>query len=121
MSILKRGRSKFWYIQFQFKGKTYVKSSQTTNKRAAEQIEREMRRQLHAQQFLGEKQRITIQEALDQFCVSKQGTANHKNLLLHTRILNRLFRTERYLDEVTSEDLERLKRDRLQHAYPVAP
>ena len=46
MSILKRGRSKFWYIQFQFKGKTYVRFSQTTDKKAAEQIEREMRREV---------------------------------------------------------------------------
>jgi hypothetical protein len=26
MSILKRGSSKFWYIQFQFQRKTYIKS-----------------------------------------------------------------------------------------------
>jgi integrase len=83
-------------------------------------MEREMRSQLHAQQFLGEKQRITTREALEQFCVSKQGTANHKNLLLHTRILNRLFRIERHLDEITSEDLERLKRDRLQEGTTQA-
>ncbi len=120
MSILKRGRSKFWYIQFQFKGKTYVKSSKTTDKKAAEQIEREMRRQLHAQEFLGQKERITVREALEQFCVSKRGTANHKNLTIHTRILNRLLRTNRYLDELTSEDLERLKRDRLQEGTTPA-
>ena len=113
MSILKRGKSKFWYIQFQFKGKTYVSSSKTTDKKAAEQIEREMRRQLHAQEYLGQKERITIRDALEQFCESKKGTANHTNLRIHTKVLNRLMRTNRYLDELTSEDVERLKRDRL--------
>ena len=80
---------------------------------AAEQIEREMRRQLHAKEFLGQQERITIRDALQQFHLSKKGTANHKNLLIHARILNRLAHTSRYLDELTSEDLEWLKRDRL--------
>lgn len=36
MSVLKRGNSPYWYIQFQFNGKTYIKSSKTTDKRVAE-------------------------------------------------------------------------------------
>lgn len=111
MSVLKRG-TQYWYIQFQFRSKTYIRSSRTTDKKAAEQMEREWKRQLHAQAFLGHKERITIQDAMNQFVDSKKGTANHKNLLTHSKSLARLFRTSRYLDEVTSEDLERLKRDR---------
>jgi len=96
------------------------KASQTTDKKAAEQIEHEMRRQLHAREFLGQKERITIRHALQQFCTSKEGTANHKNLLIHAKVVNRLLRTNRYLDELTSEDLERLKHDRLEEGTTLA-
>lgn len=120
MSVLKRGNSKHWYIQFQFKGKTYIRSSRTTDKRLAEQMEREWRRQLHTQEFLGSKERIQITDILDQFIESKNGTPNHRNLCIHKQILLRLFNPNRYLDEITSQDLERLKRDRdREHAGPA--
>lgn len=112
MGVIKRGNSKFWYIQFQLRGKTFIKSSHTTDKRAAEQMEREMRRQLHAVEYLGQKERVTIHQALENFSESRKGTPNHKNLVAQTRVLDRLLKTHRYLDELTSEDLERLKRDR---------
>lgn len=111
MSVLKRG-TQYWYIQFQFRGKTYIRSSRTTDKKAADQMEREWKRQLHAQAYLGQKERISIQAALDQFVESKNGTPNHKNLVSSSKTITRLFRTSRYFDEITSEDLERLKRDR---------
>jgi integrase len=120
MSILKRGNSKFWYIQFQMNGKTYIRSSRTTDKRVAEQLERDWRRQLHAQQFLGSKEQVVIRDALEQFCESKKGTPNHVNLCIHARYLNRVFRTHRNLSEVTSEDLERLKQKRLEDGYCAA-
>ena len=113
MSVLKRGNSKYWYIQFQFKGKTHIRSSKTTDKRVAEQMEREMRRQLHAQTYLGQLERMSIREALKQFRESKKGTPNHPTLGFHEKVVNRLLRTNRYIDELTSEDLERFKRDRV--------
>ena len=65
MSVLKRGNSKNWYIQFQLRGKTYIRSSRTADKRLAEQMEREWRRQLHTQEYLGNKERIGISDILD--------------------------------------------------------
>ena len=120
MSVLKRGNSKHWYIQFQFKGKTYIRSSRTTDKRLSEQMEREWRRQIHTQEYLGNKERIPMIDILDQFIESKKGTPNHRNLCIHKQVLLRLFNTNRYLDEITSQDLERLKRDRdREHAGPA--
>ena len=112
MGVVRRGNSKHWYIQFQFRGRTYIRSSRTTDKRAAEQIERDWRRELHAQVYLGRQERVSIQQAVESFCRSKEGTANHKNLIAHSHTLNRLLKTTRYLDEVSSEDLERVKRDK---------
>ena len=112
MSVLKRGNSKNWYIQFQLNGKTYIRSARTTEKRLAEQLEREWKRQLHRQEFLGEKERIKVRTILDAFIDSKKGTPNHKNLLSQQRVLERLFRLDVYLDDVTTQSVERLKLDR---------
>jgi len=60
MSIVKRGNSKNWYIHFQFNGETFIKSSRTTIKKVAEQMEIEWRAQLHAETYQGRKQRITL-------------------------------------------------------------
>jgi integrase len=112
MGVSRRDNSRYWYIQFQFQGRTYIRSSRTTDKRAAEQMEREWKRTLHAQRFLGQRERITIRDAVALFMSSKQGTPNHRNLAAHARTLERTFRSGRYLDEITTEDTERLLRDR---------
>ena len=53
MSVFKRNGSGNYYIQFNYRGKTYVKSSRTTNKRTAERMEREWRDQIHAMLEMG--------------------------------------------------------------------
>jgi len=44
-------------------------------------MEREWCRQLHAQEFLGQKERITVKASLDQSCESREGAPNHYNLV----------------------------------------
>ena len=44
MGIVKRGNSKYWYIQFQLNGKTYIKSTKTTDRRIAEMMESDWRK-----------------------------------------------------------------------------
>lgn len=112
MGVIRRGNSRYWYIQFQFQGQTIIRSAKTTDKKVAEQLEREWRRELHARAFLGKRERITIADAVAAFCRTKAGTPNHRNLTIQSRHLDRLFRMARYLDTVSSEDIERLKRDR---------
>lgn len=119
MSIIKRDNSPYWYIQFQLRGKTYIRSSRTTNKKAAEQMEVEWKAKIHAQQFLGHKERITLKVAIAEFCTSKEGTPNHRGLLALSRGVLRLIPGQKYIDELTAHDLERFKRDRL--AQKVSP
>jgi len=120
MSILKRGNSKNWYIQFQMDGKTYIRSSRTTDKKVAEQFEREWRRELHLKQYLGERESITVRDSISQFCDTKSGTPNHVNLSIHARYLDKVFRTHRKMGDVTSEDLEWLKQKRFEDGYSAA-
>lgn len=119
MSIVKRGNSKYWYIHFQIRGKTYIRSSRSTSKKVAEQMEVEWKSQIHAQQFLGHKERITIKAALADFCDSRIGTPNYKTLMSNKTVTLRLL-SKKYLDELTSHDLEHFKRQRLQEGTAPA-
>jgi integrase len=113
MSIIKRGNSKAWYIQFQMNGKTYIKSSKTTDKKSAQQMETDWKSRLHAEQHLGQKERITLKAAMAQFCESKVGTPNHRGLVTSMKIVTRLMSVNKPIEEVTSHELERFKRDRM--------
>jgi integrase len=113
MSIVKRGNSKNWYIHFQFNGQTYIRSSRTTNKKIAEQMEIEWKAKLHSQQYQGRKQRITLADAFEQYKLSKQGIASYRNLIAHETVLRRLLPMKKHIDELKSQDLEKFKRDRI--------
>jgi len=113
MSVLKRGNSQFWYIQFQFQGKTYIKSSKTTDKRIAERIEREWKVLIHSQQYLGEKESISFTEIMDQFIETKEGTPNYPSLLSNKRVLTRYFPVTYKLHEITNGDITQLLKTRI--------
>lgn len=112
MTVVKRGNSQYWYIQFQLSGRTYIKSSRTTTKKIAEQMEVEWKAKLHAQHFLGKRERISFGDAMRAFAASRQRTANHKNLVGHQLVVERLMNVQRPIDELTLSDLERFKRAR---------
>ena len=112
MSLIKRGSSPSWYIQFQFNGKTYIKSTHSTDKKVARQMEVEWKAKLHAERFLGEKSRIKVKLAIEQYIGTKIGTPSHRGMLSRLKVIERLMVVSRYLDELTSHDLEKFKRDR---------
>jgi integrase len=113
MSIVKRGNSKFWYIQFQMNGRTFIKSSRSTSKRVAEQMEADWRSLLHAQQFMGHRPRISLKDAFTQFCDSRRGTPYHAGWLSIAKVVGASLRGTMMLDELTSHELERFKRARM--------
>lgn len=113
MSVVKRGNGKNWYIHFQFNGETYIKSSRTTNKKIAEQLEVEMKAKLHAETYQGRKQRITLSDAFEQYKLSKRGIASYRNLIAYETVLRRLLPMKKFIDEISAHDLERFKRDRI--------
>lgn len=113
MSILKRGNSKYWYMQFQFNGETYIRSTRTSNKKTAEQMEVEWKAQVHSQQYRGQKQRISLANAFHKYKAAKQGIASYANLLAHENVLFRLLPVKKHIDEITAHDLEEFKQARV--------
>jgi len=76
-------------------------------------MEIEIKAKLHSQIYLGRKQRITLADAFYQYKLSKKGMASYRNLVAHETVLFRLLPMKKYIDELTSHDLERYKQHRI--------
>lgn len=112
MSVLRRPGSANWYVQFQLNGRTFLRSTKTTDKRSAEKLEVLWRAEAHSESFLGQRSRIKLGVALADYCESKKAAPSHRNCLVHLRILLRELDANSWLDTLSSADLERFKRTR---------
>lgn len=112
MTILKRGNSKYWYIQFQMDGRTVIKSSRSISRKVAEQMEAKLRSEEHAVRYLGQKPSITLETAMNNLVQSKMGTPNHRNLVFYQRTISKILRPARPLSELKSDELEDFRRRR---------
>jgi integrase len=117
MGVIKRGNSKYWYIQFQYNGKTFIKSSKTADKKLAEMMESDWRKKLIVQQVIGIKDRIKLEEVMTMFCESKKDLASYKHFIFLSRVITVSFKTKTFVDEITSQDLERFKVEQQLHGY----
>ena len=120
MTVLKRGNSQYWYVQFQIAGQTIIKSARTTNKKVAEQVEARLRSETHAQRYLGHKPTITLSEALTRYIQSRENTPNHRNLIGHQRTILKFLRGSKAIGELTSDELADFSRARI-HAGTSGP
>ena len=114
MSIFKRNGEGNFYIQFNYSGKTYVKSSKTTNKKVAEKMEREWKAEIHAQVELGERKRITLKEAMEHYLQHKTGTKGYDYARGNISVLNQKFPTDLFLDDIRDWHLTKFKSKREQ-------
>ncbi len=112
MSVFKRGNNGNYYIQFNYRGKTYVKSSRTTNRRIAERMEREWKTETHAMMEMGERQRITLKDALEGNYRSRTVTGDSRYAYHSVNVLNDKFPTHLHMDEIQQWHLVRFKSQR---------
>ena len=74
MGVFKRG--KYWHVKFRFNKRTYTKSSRSTLKRDALDLERQMRQKLIDTLILGRREHITLYAACDALLsISKESGA----------------------------------------------
>jgi integrase len=106
MTVLRRGNSKFWYIQFQIAGRTIVKSSRSTSRKVAEQMEAQLRTQVHGRIYLGHKPTLTAGEAFARFAATKEGTPNHRNVLGHARTIQRTIPGTTPVEALTASQID---------------
>ncbi len=117
MAITKRSNSKFWYIQFQFNGKTYLKSSKTTDKSIAEQLEIQWRKELFDQSQFGIKPPMVTALAFQRYADSKKSIASHRHLARWAKRSAEFFSHITHLHEMHSIDIEQFRLHLESRAY----
>jgi hypothetical protein len=81
MSLIKRPNSNNWYYLFQIQGRKYFGSTQTPKKTVAAKVEAKVREDAISRLVLGEVKPITLENALERYKRSKEGTPNYKNIV----------------------------------------
>ena len=104
MSVYKRG--KYWIVQFNHNKKMYTRSSKSTRKRDALELERQMRHQLVETQVLGHREHIKLHEACDALLSTSKESGAYSTLVTATNRLKDYF-DDIYLDAITNRDLSR--------------
>lgn len=104
MSVYKRG--KYWVVQFNYNNKTYTKSSRSTRKRDALELERQMRQQLIDTQVLGHREHIKLYQACDELLAVSKESGAYGSLVTATNRFKDHF-DDISLDEITNRQLLR--------------
>jgi integrase len=81
MSLIKRPNSNNWYYLFQIQGRKYFGSTQTPKKALAGKVEAKLREDAISRLVLGEVKPITLENTLERYKRSKEGTPNYKNIV----------------------------------------
>ena len=117
MSVYKRGNSKNWYIQFQIDGKTYLRSSKTTDKRVAESLEGKWKNQVIRSEYLGERERISFRDALENLICSKRNFDSYKSFLIYQTMVLKYLSGNLYLDQVNTKEIYKFYGDLRNRKY----
>jgi hypothetical protein len=104
MSVFKRG--KVWVVQFNYNNKTYTKSSRSTGKHDAQELERQMRQQLVETKVLGHRAHIRLYEACDELLAVTKEPGVLGTLVTATNRFKAYF-DDIALDEITDRSLLR--------------
>ena len=112
MSVYKQNGSKYYRIQFVLDGKTYVKSSRTTSKKLALEIERAFREEIIKRVKLGIKDRISFKDAMAQYRETKRSLRSFETIEVYLGFLESHFQKIEYLDEITTTHVERMIHER---------
>lgn len=105
MGVYKPKHSKNYIAVFMHKGKWFRKSTKTSDKQKALEIEKQYRKEFITEK--GVKQTTTIGKALDAYLESKEGTANYKNIPRHIEVLTAFFMRSTPLNELETKDITR--------------
>lgn len=107
MPLVRRANSPYWYSQFRLAGRTYVKSTKTTDRKAAELCEARLRTEAYSNSVLDRRGETTLREALGRVLDRKLGTANHRNLVFQSKAILQSMGGATPLSSLKSSDLER--------------
>src|SRR5689334_15878288 len=113
MPIYKPKGETYYRIQFQLNGKTYVKSSKTSDKRIAERMEAEWKAQIHAQQYLGVREEITVRQILEDYLRLPLAHTTLKHAQVFVNVLQRYVNIDVNASDFDQRELHRYRDARL--------
>jgi integrase len=113
MAVYRPDGAKVYRIQFRLNSKTYVKSSKTTDKRIAERMEAEWKSHIHGQQYLGEREEITVRQILDNYLKASLAPATLKNARTFLSVFQRYISIDVNASAFDQRELHRYREARL--------
>jgi len=117
MPLVRRNNSRFWYAQFQIEGRTFVKSTKTSDRKAALKIEAKLRSDAHAGILLKQRKKITFGVALNRYIEARRTTASYSNLLSRRKVILSIIKSSTPLHDVDTNKVEQLKQHLVDHGY----
>ena len=100
-------------IQFRLNNRTYVKSARTTDKRVAERMEAEWRAHIHGQQYLGEREEITVRQIIENHLTASLAATTLKSARVFRNVFQRYVNIDVKASEFDQRELHRFREMRL--------
>ena len=113
MAVYRPKGAKIYRIQFQINKRTYVRSSKTSDKRIAERMEAEWKSKIHKQQYLGEREEITVRQILENHLKGNLAKSTLKNIRSFISVLSRYVDISVNASEFDQRELHRYRETRL--------
>jgi len=109
MGLIKRNNSQNWYAQFTMNGRIFIKSTKTSNRKLAEQIEVKFKNDVIYNQSFGLKESIKVKDWIADFLKAKEKLAIYHHYCRYGLIVQRVLGPEVPLDRVTVRDVEKFR------------
>lgn len=112
MAIYKVSGGKY-RIQFRINNRTYVKSARTTDKRVAERMEAEWRAKVHGQQYLGDREDVTVRQILENHLKASLAATTLKSARTFINVFSRYVNIDVKAADFDQRELHRFREVRL--------
>ncbi|MCD2450209.1 site-specific integrase [Methylicorpusculum oleiharenae] len=115
MAIYKR-ESGIYFVQFMYKGKNYIHSSHSKDKKVAVALEHKLKSDLINQDVLGVLPKIPLYDALGFYIKERQNSSNIKTLICNNNHIKSYF-DNKNIHEITNVDINKFN-EKLNHLSP---
>jgi integrase len=113
MAVYRQDGGKVYRIQFRLNNRTYVKSAKTTDKRVAERMEAEWKAEIHGQQYLGEREEITIRQVIENLLTASLAKTTLKSARNFLSVFQRYVNIDVNASAFDQRELHRYREARL--------
>jgi integrase len=113
MAVYRQNGGKNYRIQFRLNNRNYVKSAKTTDKRVAERMEAEWKAEIHGQQYLGEREEITVRQIIENLLTASLAQTTLKTTRNFLSVFQRYLNIDVNASAFDQRELHRYREARL--------